>query len=783
MYRDLHPRQSRRATCALLLTVLIAACTGTDGRGSAGARERDVTTDVPVTLTSDGSIEPFTDRPAIEAIRAGYVERLRLGLGSPFRLIDFALADPRLTTADRRSVASTLLEQTQRGRMYEIDPGVLQPGSDPSTPESLSRATRHLEVIERAIAEAEDPRAGELSIRLGYQLARLENAVGAGTLASAVRVAALVRDRELARRDAHALVRAAREAGADPIDLVPQWRAQRRFWVERPVLQTVAVTVEQAAIDRLPRLLYAIRLAAGAGDSPHRPPLAAGADTASLRLLRELPSLPMPPRASIVVPLRTVSEGLPPALSETDRAAWSIFIERARSEEDLAALAAEIATTNRGLRGPVARSVLGAAIALRSDAQEDVWFPGMSAPTAAELFESYGLRVSARDEVPAEWVPFVLASIESALSDLRAIVPRMNLQGLEVAITQESAVPSALASHSPRTRVIDLPVATGLGTIAHEIAHDLDWQSARRSNPRARTYASDQVAATSGDSQFRSAVTTLTPGIPDSWGLTSTAPETLNRPAEVVARTFDWFVVTRLAARGRWNGALSTGQDEILTGHGSIQPPGSSGTYGTAAVRVMRPLAILPETEIDAFLAQYGPTRGARAIPLLDAFVRQAGGIGGAGDYRSVAEEGANGIDEIFGVRDRFADQLTRQQCVTQPALLSMHVSPAYVRLVDQAARAKSRGYALSTGERIGGSAGRAWMQNRLFGPLWPAVELDESLVESLETLAAASLRVPTQGVSLASTFDYGIGATACGRHAATAFGGASLIAPGFPAR
>ena len=64
------------------------------------------------------------------------------------------------------------------------------------------------------------------------------------------------------------------------------------------------------------------------------------------------------------------------------------------------------------------------------------------------------------------------------------------------------------------------------------------------------------------------AVATLTPGVPDSWGPAGTLQtETSARPAEVVARTFDWFIVTRLASLGRWNGAqvvdLTDGINEL----------------------------------------------------------------------------------------------------------------------------------------------------------------------------------------------------------------------------
>lgn len=754
MNRTATARRSRLAAFALLLATL----------ASGGCADRRA----PVVVDNDETGAPsmgghLEDREAIEAVQAGYVERLRLGLGSPFRLIDFALSDPRLDVAARRRVANTLLELTLTGRLYEIDPGVLQPGSDPATMESLTRATRHLQVIENAIASAEDPRAGELAVRLAYQLARLETEVGPSTLSSAVRVAALLRDRELAIRDAHALVRAADEADVDAIDLVSDWRAERRFWVERPVLQSVGVTVEQAAIDVLSRLAHAVRLAANGGDSQNRGSSSAGADIARLRYLDSIDSsFSMPPRSAIVVSIGAVGATLPDSLPEAALNAWSVFVSDATTEESLAIRAADLSASYPALRGPVGRSILNAAIALRPDAQEEVWFPGMAAPTPQDILRTHGVKVTADEEVPADWTPFVLLSLDGALQDLRLIVPKLNLSGLEIAISSESAVLDALASHSPRTRVIDLPVSTGLGTIAHEIAHDLDWQTARRARSNARTYASESEALR-GRPKFRAAVATLTPAAAGPWrpsGAANASPST--RPAEVVARTFDWFVATRLAARGLWNGSLSAGQDEILTGHGSIQPPGSSVAYGAAAVEVMRPLAILPDREVEAFLMQYGPSRGARAVPLLDAYLGRIEGVGKVTPRRSVAEGGLAEFGEIFAARDRMLEEMGRQECVGGPALVSTQVIPAYARLIEQAAAARGRGLALRMAETIAGDLGRAWMSNRLYGPLWPAVEMDASLTEALEEIAAATIPPANPRIAAGSTFDFGIGATAC---------------------
>src|SRR5688500_5434107 len=49
------------------------------------------------------------------ALGALYLERLQRGLGSPFRLIDFALNDPRLTEASRARLAWAILAELVKG--------------------------------------------------------------------------------------------------------------------------------------------------------------------------------------------------------------------------------------------------------------------------------------------------------------------------------------------------------------------------------------------------------------------------------------------------------------------------------------------------------------------------------------------------------------------------------------------------------------------------------------------------------------------------------------------
>src|ERR1700712_2575633 len=108
------------------------------------------------------------------AIALGYLERLRLGLGSPFRLADEAAHDPRLrgatgaTGATGACTAWALLARLHRGDAYAIDASVLD-GAGPWMGDGHgATGAAHVALIERAVRGASDPRVGELSVRLAY---------------------------------------------------------------------------------------------------------------------------------------------------------------------------------------------------------------------------------------------------------------------------------------------------------------------------------------------------------------------------------------------------------------------------------------------------------------------------------------------------------------------------------------------------------------------------------------------------------------------------------------
>ena len=87
------------------------------------------------------------------AIALGYLERLRLS-----------------ATMENR-VGWAVLGRLRRGDAYVVDPVVLDDIGPWTSDGRAARGVDHLALIERAIAEASDPRAGELAVRLAYMIA------------------------------------------------------------------------------------------------------------------------------------------------------------------------------------------------------------------------------------------------------------------------------------------------------------------------------------------------------------------------------------------------------------------------------------------------------------------------------------------------------------------------------------------------------------------------------------------------------------------------------------
>ncbi|MEO5509801.1 MAG: hypothetical protein ABIV28_07715, partial [Longimicrobiales bacterium] len=196
---------------------------------------------------------------ASSAIALGYLERLRLGMGSPFRLIDFALRDPRLSDSTRTTLAWSLLERTLNGDSYEIDGAALDRGGAATISSWPGLGRKHLELITDAIDDAHDPRSGELAVRLGYALAATEGSLPVHSPRYAANAAALIRDRMLSMQDAAALLQEAERTQTNTFTVLRQFRADRRLRVEAPPLATLPQDAEREALLIAPRIAQSLR--------------------------------------------------------------------------------------------------------------------------------------------------------------------------------------------------------------------------------------------------------------------------------------------------------------------------------------------------------------------------------------------------------------------------------------------------------------------------------------------------------------------------------------------
>ena len=575
-----------------------------------------------------------------DAIALGYLERHRLGLGSPWRLIDYALADDRLADSTRHQVAWAILARTIAGDDHERYVDALD-YLVPGTPETRAgRGRAHADLIDSVITEASDPHIGELTLRLAYSIAAAERTAASPGLAVGTHAAALARDRELARRDAVKLIRAAEAASVDPIWLVGGWRSERRFLAERPVLEASSEEAELAAIREVPRVLEAIRRLAVVPDTSVRRMRGRERDTragaresstenvsesllgsvAAARLAELAAKHGAPPQAPVLLAIRSYRSRLLAAPADEKRTARrERFVARVSNEESLAAEYALLARD--GAAGPVADlAVLAAAVSLRPYAQEEVWFPGMPGASVADLKARFGLAsVSFDDDVPTEWRPFYLRTLARGIEDIQRVLPALSLEGAGIHFGESVMRDAALALHDPSTRTIYLPIASGAGALAHEIMHDLDWQFARTKFGRRGGYGTDRaVREHSGPtvSSLRGlTAATLVAPMPQN----GFSPPHAQRPAEVFARSADWFIAASLAREGRMNGYLSAVQDELLPGYVAAEPPGPTGAAGSALIELLDDMTVVPVASRDWFLTQFGRHREPRALNLVRA--------------------------------------------------------------------------------------------------------------------------------------------------------------------
>jgi hypothetical protein len=588
----------------LIGALLLSGCERTESRASLPPSFPDRTVaDVHAdSLIARALRDDATLRNA-EVVAVGYFEQLRLGLGSPFRLVERAMADDRLPQVDRAVVAQALLGRIARGESYRAATAVGD--AIGAAGGSWLRTTRGLDerLIGQVMAAAPDPWTGELAVRVGYTLAAAAGAAGDSALAHAAEVAALWRDRALASMDVQRLRDAANASRVAPAALLSRWRAARLFAVEAPPLERDSHGFDDAAI-ALARVLADSAIARSTADTALRweltdaaMPLVGPAVAARWAALARARGTP--PRAAVVVDLRTARLLVVRGDTRSVRAA---FLRHATNEETLAAEHA-VAWWSAGAHPGMARAVRRVAVSLRAYAQEPVLPASLAIDVVRQVRRRYGLAALTFDaEIPVSWRPQYAVHLDDALTDLRRVVPAIDVRGLRVHFGRSPRGSDVLAIHEPRGRRLFLPPGTSSGTLAHELGHDLDWIAVQRGD-----YATDQ-AIRRGGRRLSEALARLSS---DSLIVPASANDAgrPNRPTEVFARSFDWFVTSVLASWGRSNGHLSGAQDAIFVGHARAARPGWRGTTATALIELLSDMTTIPEPTVETFLALYGPVR------------------------------------------------------------------------------------------------------------------------------------------------------------------------------
>lgn len=678
---------------AALLAGAVALTLGVGGWALVRARTPRRQTDIAREFTQGAqwadSVERLLVRQSPAEMTTGavvsalYLERLRLGVGSPFRLIDYALRDPLVAKESRHRLAEAILARTSVGAAFATPPEALDLIA-PRPARDIGRA--HRQFMESVMLEAESPRAAELALRLAYTVGTASGVVSHRASAVALGAIAQARDRTLAMRDAHALLAEARRERVDPVQLVSAWRADRRFTVEAPLADPPTPADEQAAVRLLPRLVEQLgHLAPAPLRSATARSLGGAASVAAVEVVARRGA---PPQAPITVTMGGYASFVAGAAGHAEaRRARAHFVARSRNEESMVAELARL----RAVAGPSSESamaVLSASVAMRAYAQERAWFPGDQGPGVQLLQSRLGLAALTFDaRIPGSWRPYYLRMLDEVVSDLTTVFPSLDLRGLSIRFGDSPLADRALALHDPGSRTIYFPLATSAGAMAHELAHDLDWQAARRRYGVRGGYRTDRSVRQFPD-QFSATVRRLASAArPRRETLSS--PVQADRPTEAFARGVDWFVAAALAHRGRLNGYLTSVQDAMITGYASATAPRGGTSEGDVTLDALREIAVVDP----AIFAWYDTTYGSgRRLGVTDAARRALVAPLARLDLRYGSAQGIDAF--LVSSRDlRAASEVSAGWGCLLPASTEPGAGPVAVRsAMTIAATARARG-------------------------------------------------------------------------------------------
>jgi hypothetical protein len=690
---------------------------------------------------------------AIDAVAATYLERLRLGLGSPFRLVDYVLADRMLPDSVRRRLSYALLYRTLQGDSYHPPVSALTlAGPQGEVPRAAAEG--HVALIERTVEGADEPRAGELAVREAYRVALAAGDVGRRAPWLATQAAALTRDRVLARRDVIKLLEMAAHSRVDPLGLIPVWRLERRFAVERPLMEPLAPEVERDALQAVPSLVRDLDSLATLATRPARAGEPAAdtsreawspvSESAARRLASVASTRAAPPQAPVTVAVSSTvrsargASGGNPGL----RDALMRFAQRSVNEETLAAEFTIFAARDVSRSATPAMAVLWSAVSMRAYGQERVWFPGDGGPTVRELKDRFGLAsVSFDAAVPTAWRPYYLRMLGVTLTDLQRVLPAFGVRGLGVHFGESPMRDAALAMHDPATRTVFLPIATSAGVIAHELAHDLDWQAARTRYGLRGTYSTDRAVRQYRD-RLAASMLELSDAGPgeSSLGTDGARPVPSARPTEVFARNVDWFVSAALAREGRMNGYLSAVQDGLLTGYGAVAAPEVSRDGAQAMIRALDEMTVVAPATRSWFVDAHGK---GRPIPIGELTRRVLEVPLSAGDRRGARPVRALGT-LLATSGEMSARTLVAIGAGCRDGVIDERLADERARVVLEAADARARGL-LARRARFAASAERApWQTRALLGNAWEPTYADEARVALRDTILRRAVAAAT---------------------------------------
>ena len=563
-------------------------------------------------LTSAVRRAPTSRVSFTSAIALGYLARAELGLGSPFRLVDLARTDPRLPIVWRSRVSQAILARLVHDRhAMRAMPEALGVAliADSGSGRALLRVVDSV-----AALEGDSPLALE-AIRIASAQASARGVLRPGAVPLLDAAALLAFDRTRARRDVERALTAASRGDGDVLQVIAQWRSERRFAVERPLLAEAAPSPRRIA-SRVPSMLGAIERAARHRDSTAAmtvvSPLPTNAASA-LGLLISVRARPTQPQVRLSV-LDAAVVAVDHRTAVTPRV--NQLLLSATNEETLPMVVAS-ASADSTLGPMLAAAALLASQGMRTLSQEAPFHPGTLALEPQQVAERLGLAsLTFGKDVPTPWQPYYAREFATAVDALRDVFPRASFAGLNVRIG-DKVLAGALAVHDPRTRTLTLPLASGFGAVGHELMHDLDWQSARDYANREGTYATDNAWRGSRTQPIAAPLARLAEFVPVGYTTAAYAVEA-RRPAELLARGADWFLAAALARQGRMNGALSAVQDGWIRGYASAAGPDAFGDHSAALAALFDAMPTL------AVRAVVAPRNDAERAPDLGTIARAA---------------------------------------------------------------------------------------------------------------------------------------------------------------